>query len=294
MFSKPFEINDPNIQVKESPNSTNLSFTITVLKSPERPVVFKMRTITDAIHFKCNVIVNKDVKVTIIEDWTNIINSPSVKFDLNVQIKSNSTCDWILLQHTSTDTNLVFNRHISIDDNAHANLYHFHFGALTLSETISQHSAGVKASMNTSIVSKAINTQSFNFNCTHHSSHLHSDSSIDMRCINLDKSKLSIYGDLDLNPGSTKAVSKLSQKVLNLSNNTSITTLPALHIDTNDVEASHSCTIHNLDPNDKFYLHSRGLSLTETTKLLMNGFIKTKIDELKEIPHIQKSIISYL
>ena len=52
-----------------------------------------------------------------------------------------------------------------------------------------------------------------------------------------------------------------------------ITFMPILEVDTNDVNAEHYATIGSFDENKLFYLQSKGLSLNEAKRLLKNSFI---------------------
>ena len=48
---------------------------------------------------------------------------------------------------------------------------------------------------------------------------------------------------------------------------------PILKIDCDDIEASHACSIGNLNENHIFYLMSRGISEDEARKLIVEGYL---------------------
>ena len=52
-----------------------------------------------------------------------------------------------------------------------------------------------------------------------------------------------------------------------------ITFMPILEVDTNDVDAEHYAVVGSFDENKLFYLQSKGLSLNEAKRLLKNSFI---------------------
>ena len=59
---------------------------------------------------------------------------------------------------------------------------------------------------------------------------------------------------------------------------------PKLLIDTNDVEASHSALVENINQRDKFFLMSRGLDETTSENLLIKSFLNSKLDiEINDI-----------
>ncbi len=73
--------------------------------------------------------------------------------------------------------------------------------------------------------------------------------------------------------GATGVKSKLKIEVLNLTNNPHILISPNMEILDNDVEASHSLAIRQVDSNELKYLMSRGLEKSQSTRLLIQAFI---------------------
>lgn len=78
--------------------------------------------------------------------------------------------------------------------------------------------------------------------------------------------------------------SKAKEKTLNnaidqdiggllLDNNSSITALPCLDVDTNSIIAEHSVNIGQIDPEIVFYLNSKGLSVQEAYLLVIDSFV---------------------
>ena len=73
--------------------------------------------------------------------------------------------------------------------------------------------------------------------------------------------------------GARGVKSVLKIEVLNLAKNPHVLISPNMEILDNDIEASHSLTIRQLDQNEIKYLMSRGLTLKQTEKLLIQAFI---------------------
>jgi Fe-S cluster assembly protein SufD len=59
---------------------------------------------------------------------------------------------------------------------------------------------------------------------------------------------------------------------------------PILLIDEYDVKAGHGATIGKIEEDALFYLRSRGLTLAEAEKLIVNGFLRPVIDEIDDEP----------
>lgn len=56
-------------------------------------------------------------------------------------------------------------------------------------------------------------------------------------------------------------------------------TRPQLEIDNDDVKATHGATVGQLDPDALFYLRSRGLTELAARGLLIQGFVRTVLDQ---------------
>ena len=80
-----------------------------------------------------------------------------------------------------------------------------------------------------------------------------------------------------------KSDAQLSNKNLLLSRNAEVDTKPQLEIYADDVKCSHGTTVGKLDPNQLFYLRSRGISEHEARNMLCLGFaeeILTQVDDV--------------
>jgi len=101
------------------------------------------------------------------------------------------------------------------------------------------------------------------------------------------KSRYSFEGKILVRPIAQKTEAYQLNNNLVLSDEASANAKPNLEIFADDVKASHGATIGQLDPEQMFYLRSRGLELEEATQLLVDGFCKELIEQapacLKEV-----------
>lgn len=65
---------------------------------------------------------------------------------------------------------------------------------------------------------------------------------------------------------------------------------PILLIDENDIKASHANAVGMLDPDQIFYLQTRGLTVNQARKLICMGYFKNVIDAIED-ETLQKKII---
>jgi Fe-S cluster assembly protein SufD len=83
---------------------------------------------------------------------------------------------------------------------------------------------------------------------------------------------------VDRNASGTDAY--LSNDNLVLNDGARADSIPALHIDTNDVKCSHGSTTGKIDKNKLFYLMTRGFDEKQARNILINGFFEKIVDDL--------------
>jgi Fe-S cluster assembly protein SufD len=87
-----------------------------------------------------------------------------------------------------------------------------------------------------------------------------------------DKARSVYQGLIIARPGANGVDAYQKNNNLVLSDGARADSLPSLQIDTDDLKCSHGSTIGNLDPDQLFYLRSRGLDENEARRILIKGF----------------------
>ncbi len=85
----------------------------------------------------------------------------------------------------------------------------------------------------------------------------------------------------------------LQQDSLMLSKDAKANAVPGLEIEANEVKASHGATAKPVDPEQKFYLMSRGLSEQQAEAMVVQGFIASilaKIDDVEWKQRISQAL----
>lgn len=80
--------------------------------------------------------------------------------------------------------------------------------------------------------------------------------------------------------GGTKSIANQESRVLMLSENARGDANPILLIDEDDVEAGHAASVGRVDPEQLYYLMSRGISRREAERLVIHGFLDPVVREL--------------
>ena len=69
-------------------------------------------------------------------------------------------------------------------------------------------------------------------------------------------------------------------QVLNISQDTTVSSTPAMEISQPDISASHALVISTFDNNQLDYLSSRGLTKEQAEEVLINSFISDIINDI--------------
>ena len=80
--------------------------------------------------------------------------------------------------------------------------------------------------------------------------------------------------------GGTKSIANQESRVLMLSEKARGDANPILLIDEDDVEAGHAASVGRVDPEQLYYLMSRGISRHEAERLVIHGFLDPVVREL--------------
>ncbi len=92
-------------------------------------------------------------------------------------------------------------------------------------------------------------------------------------------SELTFDGRIHIHPGAQRSDARLTNRNLLLDRTARINTKPELEIYANDVKCSHGATVGQLDPQQLFYLRSRGLDEGAARAVLTRAFLTGRLSE---------------
>src|SRR5208282_6853899 len=90
----------------------------------------------------------------------------------------------------------------------------------------------------------------------------------------LDKARTIFSGLIIVVPDAQKTDAYQSNRNLMLSDDAEANSLPGLEIQANDVRCTHGATTSRIDPEQEFYLRSRGIARSQADQLLIFGFFE--------------------
>lgn len=107
-----------------------------------------------------------------------------------------------------------------------------------------------------------------------------SDSNMITRAVMRDSSSAIINGITKIEHGATKCNGVQAEKVLMLSSKARGDANPILLIDEDDVTAGHAASVGQVNPEQVYYLMSRGISREDAERLIIYGFLAPVVDEV--------------
>ena len=215
-------------------------------------------------------------KATIVQE----LYSPQIKTQqaylelLNTNIAANAQLDITTLQMMDQHAVTFSTRHTDLAQDAKVNWYSGLFGSMLSRYKTEYFLNGSGASSNDSEVIFGNNEQSFDIqtNVIHESPS--TEGRVVEKSILRNKSKSLFKGMIRIKENATKSNSFLSGRSILLDKDAKSDAIPGLEIFTNDVKATHSASVAQIDEEQIFYLKSRCLSHEEAERTIIEGFLE--------------------
>jgi Fe-S cluster assembly protein SufD len=109
------------------------------------------------------------------------------------------------------------------------------------------------------------------------------------KCIADDRGRAIFNGRIVVRPGAQQTDAQQQSRNLLLSESARIDTKPQLEIHADDVKCAHGAAVGQLDPEEVFYLQSRGLNPTLARNLLTYGFASDLLGRLA-VPSLRRQL----
>ena len=193
---------------------------------------------------------------------------------LNTRAAENTKLDFTTLQIMDQSTVNFSTRSTSIAQDAKINWYLGLFGAMLSRYRIDYHLDGTGASVNDAEVVFGNNDQSFDLNTVVNHNAQSTEGKVVEKSILKDTSKSLFKGMIRINEQAAHSNSFLSGRSILLSKGAKSDSIPGLEILTNDVKATHSASVAQLDDEQIFYLGTRCLSYSEAERIIVEGFLE--------------------
>ncbi len=126
--------------------------------------------------------------------------------------------------------------------------------------------------------------QHIDFDTTQEHAAANTTSDLAFRGVLQDRSTAVWKGNIIVDPGAQKTDAFQESRNLLLSKRAHADAIPGLEIQANDVRCTHAAAVAQVDPEQLFYLRSRGLPLEVAKRLVIEGFLATLVERFEAGP----------
>lgn len=193
---------------------------------------------------------------------------------LNVSVGQNSQLDGTTLQVMDNSAVNFSTRKSNISQDGKINWYLGLFGAMLSRYRIDYYLNGTGANVNDSEVVFGNDDQSFDLSSNVNHEKPSTEGKVIEKSILKDKSKSLFKGMIRIKEQASKSNSFLSGRSILLDKGAKSDAIPGLEIFTNDVKATHSASVAQIDEEQIFYLQTRCLNRKEAERIIVEGFLE--------------------
>ena len=192
----------------------------------------------------------------------------------NTNVAPNAQLDVTTLQMMNQSAVNFCTRRTDLGQDAKVNWYSGLFGSILSRYQIEYNLNGSGASTNDSEVIFGNNEQSFDIQTDVNHEATSTEGRVVEKSILRNKSKSLFKGMIRIKENATKSNSFLSGRSILLDKDAKSDSIPGLEILTNDVKATHSASVAQIDEEQIFYLKTRCLSHAEAERTIIEGFLE--------------------
>jgi len=201
---------------------------------------------------------------------------------LNLHLSPNTKVQYIIDQQANQDKFIIAERDAYVGKDATLEWVDFELGAKISKSEIHTHLLDAGANGQTFGLFYGRDKQVFDlYNVVHHTGS-HTTSVMDFRGVLDDASKAVYRGLIRIPKGSAGCDGAQTEKTLLLSNQTKISAVPDLEIENNDVKCTHAVSTSRVDETSLFYLQSRGFSVLDAQKIIVESHLTPIISRIKD------------
>ncbi len=219
---------------------------------------------------------DENSKATIVQElYSPDIQTQQAYLELmNTTLGANAQLDVTTLQMIDQHAVAFSTRRTDLAQDAKINWYSGLFGSILSRYKIEYFLNGTGASCNDSEVIFGNNEQSFDIQTNVNHESPATEGRVVEKSILRNKSKSLFKGMIRIKENATKSNSFLSGRSILLDKDAKSDAIPGLEIFTNDVKATHSASVAQIDEEQIFYLKSRCLSHEEAERTIVEGFLE--------------------
>lgn len=216
---------------------------------------------------------------------------------VEIDVQEGANLSLATLQDLARGATLLSDRHARVRRDAHLSWIDGQFGAgtsVTINETLlTQPGSNVK------FLGAFFGSGGQHMDITTSALHEapHTSAQLDMKGALNEDGYSANYSIVNIGPLAKSSSGHQHQETLLLSDKARADAIPKLDVENNDVSASHGATVGQVDPEQMFYLRSRGMSEQAAKRMIVEGFFEPllgdiPVEDVRE--EIRQTVISRL
>lgn len=213
--------------------------------------------------------INLDQDAQVIE-WITNKDKISSKIKTKITIAPNAKVDYIFLLDKNVNFNFEENRLVEVGENAQLNSWYCYFGKKNNTIKL-DYKIGANATLNHKTIFFGNNKQKINLENNFRFLSPESVGKFNIQGILDQNSKASNLANVIVDSKAQLTKADLHLKLFLLDNKSQGLMLPGLKVDADDIKIGHSASVSHINPEELFYLQSRGLTKKKIEKLLLDG-----------------------
>lgn len=308
--------NNPDVKVVEASKLESKVFSGKLFKSGEDKIAAylnanatnyviidsKQKTNVNILFINCGnlqtqVIINapSNTKTTVSEFYVSNSADASQMATLHeINARKDAQVELNMFHNENNKTYVASVYKATAEDNAKLKFNAIYCGGIVTKARGSMDSNGIKSDIEVTELSFGVDDQTFDINTMMTNASPYSRTELTSGAILDGTSKCILKGFAKVADKTRGAFSKITERGVLLSKDAHIDALPDMSIDySNEVKATHSASTSPINPEDLFYLTSRGIEEDKARKLFVTAFIAKYVSHMED-PFMRELAMSIL
>lgn len=228
------------------------------------------------------VVLEEDAEATFVEFFVSADKAAHLAAGVNdLHAGKGARLTYVGAQNWSRDTLAIQSNSITAQRDARVLSLNVHLGSRQARHESHSRLLGPGAHSEMLALTIADGTQEFDQRTLQTHAAPHTSSNLLYKNALLDQARTIFSGLIIVEPDAQKTDAYQSNRNLMLSDTAEANSLPGLEIQANDVRCTHGSTTSRVEPEQEFYLESRGINPTLARELLVFGFFEEVLDKLE-------------
>ncbi len=231
--------------------------------------------------YRIKLVIENGAKVTLYEDFEDNLNEGLIFYGWDIEVKENSYLEFVRVQDGQKSYSMVASHFVKVDESSIFDLKTFDIGEGKICHNLKidlykNANCNAKHLIYTDFEAVRANVIKIN----HKGEEVQTNQ--DARHVLKDRSTAIFDALIKVEHEGRGASAHQNNKSILLNDKAHMVSKPQLEIYIDELEASHGSTTGQIDPEEVFYIRTRGINEKEAKKMIVLGFMREIIEEVKD------------